>query len=295
MPKVEIENLNVFLLEETVWITSAEIDVPRYDFAFETFFACRHPIYRSDEISAVGRFGVTDDYADLYHSLKKDGVSLIHTPEQHLLASELTDWYPLLEDVTPRSLWFDAPPSFEEIEKHFSYPIFIKGSRQTSKHKSALSVVNSRAEYEFVAAQFRNDPILRWQSFVCRDLIELRSVAVERQTDKIRPSFEFRTFWWRGECVGSGAYWADFASYSWTETEKLAALKVARKAAERLDVVFLVIDVAQTKDSEWIVIECNDAQESGYAAVSPIALWQNIVEIERARLYKSQPPAAAGG
>lgn len=284
MPKVELDELDIFLLEDVVWIAAAKIDVPRYDFAFETFFACRHPIYRPDEIQAVGRFGVTDDYADLYGFLKANGISLIHTPEQHLLASELTHWYPLLEDITPRSLWFDEPPEAEEIEKHFSYPVFVKGSRQTSKHKAALSIVRSRAEYEFVASEYRNNPILHWQAFVCRELAELRSVNVRQQTEKIPPSFEFRTFWWRGECVGSGVYWADFASYSWTDAEKFAALKVARKAAERLDVVFLVVDVAQTANGEWIVIECNNAQESGYAAVAPIALWQNIADVEKRRV-----------
>lgn len=284
MPKVELDDLDTFLLEDAVWIVATKIDVPRYDFAFETFFACRHPIYRPDGIQAIGRFGVTDDYDGLYDSLKSDGVSLIHTPKQHLLASELTYWYPLLRDITPRSVWFDAPPEAEVVEKYFSYPIFVKGSRQTSKHKAALSIVRSRAEYEFVAAEFQSNPILHWQSFVCREFIELRSVDVSQQSEKIPPSFEFRTFWWRGECVGSGVYWADFASYSWTEAERFTALEVARHAAKRLDVVFLVVDIAQTVAGEWIVIECNDAQESGYAAVAPISLWQNIVDIERRRI-----------
>jgi hypothetical protein len=284
MSKVELKTLDIFLLEDVVWIAAAQIDVPRYDFAFETFFACRHPVYRPEQIEAVGRFGVTDDYADIHSSLKADGIVLVHTPEQHLLASELTHWYPLLEDLTPRSLWFAEPPPAEEIERHFSYPVFVKGSRQTSKHKADLSIVRSRAEYEFVASAYRNDPILHWQSFVCREFVELRSVSTKRTAEKIPPSFEFRTFWWRGECVGSGVYWADFGSYSWTAAERFEALKVARKAAERLDVVFLVVDVAQTANGEWIVIECNDAQESGYAAVAPIALWQSIIDIERDRV-----------
>lgn len=283
MLRVDLENLDIFLLEDVVWIAAAKIDVPLYDFTFDLFFACRHPYQRPENIQAVGRFGVTGDYAALYGSLKATGISLVNTPEQHLLASELTQWYSTLEDLTPRSVWFETPPASEELEKHFSYPVFIKGSRQTSRHKAALSIVRSRAEYEFVASEYRNNPVLHWQAFVCRELIELRPVIARRRTDKIPPSFEFRTFWWRGECVGSGAYWADFASYSWTAAEKLAALAVARKAAERLDVVFLVVDVAQRESGEWIVIECNDAQESGYAAVAPIALWQNIVDLESRR------------
>jgi len=49
------------------------------------------------------------------------------------------------------------------------------------------------------------------------------------------------------------------------------------------DVLVLVVDVAQSIDGRWIVIECNDGQESGYAGVSPIGLWQNIIALEKAR------------
>jgi hypothetical protein len=284
MPKVDLNDLDIFLLEDSIWIAHSHIDVPRYDFVFERFFSCRHPYQRPQMIEAVGRFGVTDDYTALYNALQADGISLIHTPEQHHLTSELTAWYTLLEDITPRSLWFDSPPKASVIEEQFSYPIFIKGSRQTSKHKAEMSIVRSREDYDLVAQHFQDDPILHWQSFVCREFIILRPVPITQISNKIPPSFEFRTFWWRGEHVGSGAYWTDFASYSWTDAEKSAALQQAQKAAERLNVIFVVIDVAQTMNGEWIVIECNDAQESGYASVAPIALWQNIIDIERKHL-----------
>ncbi len=57
-------------------------------------------------------------------------------------------------------------------------------------------------------------------------------------------------------------------------------LSVARDAAARLDVAFLVVDVAQSLDGRWIVIECNDGQESGFAGASPLGLWQEVIRIE---------------
>ena len=58
---------------------------------------------------------------------------------------------------------------------------------------------------------------------------------------------------------------------------------VAREAALRLDVAFVVVDIAQALDGRWIVIECNDGQESGYAGVSPLGLWQAIISFEKTR------------
>ena len=40
----------------------------------------------------------------------------------------------------------------------------------------------------------------------------------------------------------------------------------------------MVIDLAMTASGEWIVIECNDAMESGYASVSPLGLWQSVLD-----------------
>ena len=40
-------------------------------------------------------------------------------------------------------------------------------------------------------------------------------------------------------------------------------------------------DAAQRRDGTWVIIETNDAQESGHCGVSPVALWRAIIEAER--------------
>ncbi len=110
---------------------------------------------------------------------------------------------------------------------------------------------------------------------------------------RIPVSFEFRTFWWRpgGEgdprCVGFGPYWWEASPYPPTEAERASALALAGEAARRVLVPFLVVDVAMTAEGRWIVIECNDGQESGYNGVQRLLLWQRIVEAERAAQGRS--------
>ncbi|PSB02963.1 ATP-grasp domain-containing protein [Merismopedia glauca] len=278
MPRVNPENFDLILLEETVWVLVGEIDLPSYDFSLSQFFACRHPWHRSEQITAIGRFGATTNYDEIYHQLAADGIFLIHSPEQHLLASELPRWYPLLEGLTPKSLWFSEPPDIAILEQAIGLPFFLKGSRQTSRHKAALSIIRSVEDYYRAVEIYQEDPILKWQDLVCREFIQLRPVPSE-PTEKIPASFEFRSFWWRGQCVGMGQYWS--TSYHWNREEEKAALAIAQTAALRLNLPFVVIDVAQTISGQWIVIECNDAQESGYSAISPFGLWQNLIEEER--------------
>ncbi len=158
----------------------------------------------------------------------------------------------------------------------------MKGSRQTSRHKRKLSIIHSTQEYLQVLEQYRQDSILHWQQVVCRKFIPLRLVD-DSQPERIPASFEFRIFFWRNQAVGFGRYWWNEKPYQATQVEKSAALEVATEAAKRVNVPFLVVDAAQTVAGNWIVVECNDGQESGYAGVVPFTLWQNILDIERAQ------------
>jgi hypothetical protein len=141
------------------------------------------------------------------------------------------------------------------------------------------------SDSDFLAAKERYaaDPILGWQDVVCRKSVPLRPVAeAEADATKMPRRFEFRTFWWRGQLAGAGRYWWEGPAYDWSESERTAGLSVASEAARRINVPFLVVDIAQTESGAWMVIECNDGQESGYAGVSPLGLWQKNIDPENA-------------
>jgi hypothetical protein len=272
------DDLDIFCIEDAVWVAARPVGVPVYDFKFETFFACRHAVLERKESVAVGRFGAAEDYDALYHELANRGVQLIHSPEQHALCSELPRWYERLSHLTPRSAWFPKPPPPADVERNFGWPVFIKGSRQTSRHNARLSIARNASEYEAAISAYATDHILHWQDMVIREFVPLRPVEAD-MGERIPASFEFRTFWWQGRLVGAGPYFSEFARYTWNKAEEKAALDLAEKAARLVNLPFVVVDVAQTADGRWIVIEINDGQESGYAGVPPIALWQAVIDL----------------
>lgn len=270
-------------VEESLWVLAESTGLPIYDFDFCRFFSCRHPWQLPDGVAAVARIGAFEDYGQRYRELSDEGIFLINSPDEHLRAGDLPHWYALLEDLTPKSIWFSGLPDTDAIAQKLHWPIFMKGQRQTSRHKRSLSIIEGPEALQKALDLFRKDPILGWQQVVCREYVRLRPVE-DCLPDRIPSSFEFRTFWWRGVMVGIGRYWWEGRSYEATEQERTAATAVAGEAARRLCVPFLVVDVAQTTEGRWIVIECNDAQESGYAGVPPIAMWQNVIEIEKRRI-----------
>jgi hypothetical protein len=272
----------VILVEDALWVIAKSIGLQVYDFNFSLNFTCRHPLDRPQNTSVVARCGPFEEYEQRYRELLDHGMTLINSPSEHLLGSELPHWYPLLEDLTPRSVCFDTIPSVDDVSSRLQWPVFIKGQRQTSRHNRSIAIAEGPDAFQRAMNIFQQDPILGWQKVICREYVPLRPVE-DVVPDRIPSSFEFRTFWWRQELVGIGRYWWDGKPYEMTVDERKVAIDLAKEAALRLSVPFLVVDLAQTAEGEWIVIECNDGQESGYAGVKPLALWQRVLEIEKDR------------
>lgn len=262
-------------LENKLNIVCELTNVAAYDFEFELFFQSSHPVFIQDLQSCVLRMGAIADYAEAYEYFLSQNLQLINDPIQHERASELAVWYPFLTELTPVSLCCDEFPPVEKIAEEFGWPVFIKGSRQTSKHNPALCIARNADEYLAIAQHYHNDPILHWQKIVIRRFADLMPI-VGQVPGKVSAALEFRTFWWHNECVGYGQYWYQLPAYQAHDID--GGLELAGLAARRLDIPFLVIDIAKTVQGEWIVIECNDAQESGYTGISPHMLWGSVLD-----------------
>lgn len=266
--------MNIARIEGKLVVVSERTDVAVYDFDFELAFDCDHPHAFETRQLGILRIGAIHDYAAEFAEKAEWGIDLANDPEAHDKASELERWYPVISDLTPRSRVFEQLPDVGEIEATFGWPIFVKGSRQTSKHSASLSVARDAASYAELVRGYSRDPILHWQKPVVREFVELEPVHGSVPM-KVRPSVEFRSFWWNGICVGWGPYWYQLSPYSAADIED--GLAIAEEAARRLQVPFLVVDIARTVEGRWIVIECNDAQESGYVGIDPRALWQRVL------------------
>jgi ATP-grasp domain, R2K clade family 3 len=293
--------VNIALVENKLFVVSQEVGVSAYDFNFELHFSCSHPYQIDGQELCVLRVGPIADYLAEFNAKLDIGLRLINSPQEHSRASELEAWYPVIQDLTPRSRVFDALPAAQVVEAEFSWPVFLKGSRQTSKHNPDLSVIRDRTQYERVAQLYGDDPILHWQKPVVREFVALAPIP-GAVPGKVRPSVEYRSFWWYGECVGWGRYWYQVEPYQCADAND--GLAVAGEAAARLKVPFLVVDYAKTEDGRWIVIECNDAQEAGYVGVPPRTLWDQVLsriagighrranDLSRDSLSQEPPPSA---
>ena len=100
------------------------------DFDFDLHFACSHPYILESEEMGVLRIGPIVDYAAEYEEKQNLGLRLVNSPAEHARASELEVWYPLIKELTPRTMVFNALPTAEEIEANFAWPVFLTVSEK---------------------------------------------------------------------------------------------------------------------------------------------------------------------
>lgn len=248
-----------------------------YDFDFRNNFECKSVLAEIEQPILL-HIGAVEDYAGIEAELKQMGMHLLLSEHEHLCCSTIEKWYPVLEDHTPYTKIYDELPSIDELLKSFSFPVFIKGNRQTNRHKKAQCIIENSEAYEKLKAEWKKDKILSWQKVAIREYVPLKIIDATSYPDMVPISYEFRFFYFKGKCMGYGPYWYMGPKYSLPEDELKEVLKLTDWAANMLGVTFPSIDVAKTLAGEWIIIEVNDAQESGFVGANPLALWNNIVD-----------------
>lgn len=83
--------------------------------------------------------------------------------------------------------------------------------------------------------------------------------------------------------LGWGYYWeGDDPLKSLTREEEATVLGLAKEAAHRVGTPYIAVDIGQTAENNWIVIETGDAQFSGVCQTPLLALWNVIRNISSA-------------
>ena len=248
-----------------------------YDFSFRNNYDCRSVISEVS-VPVLLHIGAVDNYAEVEALFEEMGMKLLVSETEHLRCSTIEKWYPAIKDRTPFTKVYDELPRAEDLLKDFSFPVFIKGNRQTNRHKKAQCIIENADQYNDLRAEWKRDSILSWQKAAVREYVPLQVIDDRSYPDMVPISYEFRFFYFEGKCMAYGPYWYMGNQYALPESELLEVLKLTDWAAQRLGVIFPTIDVAKTASGEWIIIEVNDAQESGFVGVNPLVLWNNTIE-----------------
>lgn len=237
----------------------------------------------------IGRYSVLPFYRELQEDLKLVGSKLINSSLQHSFIANF-DWYHALQQdhlgITPNT-YFCATLASQRFND-MPHGMILKGRTNSAKAWEWMYADSKEAFYRIDKFLHQHEMIAA-QGVVYREYVPLK--VIEKSV--LPKSFDFvnewRCFFYKKQLLCFGYYWsmASEEAIEQANDQNLAEmLDTAQRAANTLSesTNFFVVDVAQTAEGNWIVIEVNDGQMSGLSMCDENLLYKNLsffLEAER--------------
>jgi hypothetical protein len=224
----------------------------------------------------VGYIPSLSHYTTVYDHLFRKNVRLVNSPSQHQLAMEFDKFYPLLVDITPKSVVIE---NVNDVSKHmadFSFPVFVKGLIKSNKALGVKSVMAEDPQsLRILVESILNLQKLSRGKVVIREFVHLRHSQTDGNMFPI--SREYRLFVYNNRVFSHSFYWDEYDDPFPLNTQELETItRFAQEVSNRLKVPFISVDVAQLENGNWTVIETADGQFSGLSHLSPLIFWNKL-------------------
>lgn len=245
--------------------------------AIKYFTTLKNRVLIPDNSLVIPRFSALPFYKELEEDVTYRNSKLINTYKEHLYIADLMNWYEDLENFTPKT--------WERVEWAPSEggPFVLKGETNSKKFlwKTHMFAKNKMDAIE-VQSKLLQDGLIGDQRIYIREYIPLHEYGIALQNLPITK--EFRFFFYKTTLLSGGFYWSNHIEDlneqgifpSVDDVPKAFLKKISSIVAANTN--FFVIDVAQTKDGEWIVIELNDGSMSGLSCNDPDVLYSKLKE-----------------
>jgi hypothetical protein len=224
----------------------------------------------------VGFIPEFERYQAIYNAAIKKNIYLVNTPTEHQRAMEFDQFYPLLDDLTAKSLIIDDVNSLSKVQAELGFPVFVKGAVKSNKEKGLSAVIAANLEeLTSLAVSILKSSYRARGKVIVRELLKLKTVTTDAKAFPI--SREYRAFVYKGKILSFGFYWEEYNEDTiLKKDEKEAFSRLIEEVARRVNVPFLTIDVAQLESGEWKLIEIGDAQFCGLSQVPVLELWSKV-------------------
>ena len=241
----------------------------------EKYFHCTNLITelasRPSESLIIGRYSLWPHYKDTEREFENIKCKLINTYAQHQYIADMKDWVIDLQGLTPET-WSKLENLPEEG------PFVLKGSTNSKKNYwNTCMFAKNKKEAIQVHSRLCEDSLISYQDIYIRKYIPLKTYIIGIQGLPITK--EFRFFVCYGKVINGGFYWSNYIDDisdkpDYNEIPQEFLQTVIDKVKDRVN--FFVVDVAQTVEGEWIVIELNDGQQSGLSCNDADILYANL-------------------
>lgn len=260
----------------------------RKDIDTEEEFRCAKKYFGSNVVElrteipnysrVLGRYSVLPFYEELEKDLATRLSTMCLRYEQHRFVADITKYIPFL-----MSKGIPTPEVFQDYGymnvPYRKHGYIVKGETNSRKFLwDTHMYAKNREDLRTVLYNVNSDSLLSTQKIVIRPYIPLKGTEIGINGMPI-PSEEYRVFVYKGIPFIAGYYWSisdnpNKKIPSWVSS---LASKVAKALLDRVDI--FCVDVAETCEGEYIVIELNDFQMSGLSTIDPDEFYRRLYDI----------------
>jgi len=216
----------------------------------------------------IGRYSVLPFYKELEKELYLKNCKLINSFEEHTYIADITNYYEDIKEFTPKtySEWYDIPEG----------KYIVKGKTNSRKHQwNSMMYAENKKSLRNIIRTLLNDSLICDQGIVVREFVPLKNLGYG--INGLPFSHEWRMFFYKENLLAHAFYWSNCEIIVDTPQEAIDfAKKVAIIISKHTN--FFVLDIAQTEDNKYIVIEVNDGQQSGLSLIEPDILYKNLAK-----------------
>lgn len=235
----------------------------------EEYFSCKNIMeivkYRSlieENSLVIGRYSVLPFFKELESEVNIRKSKLIDSYNNFQYIADIENYYKDLENYTPKTYftWYNLPEN----------KYVLKGKTNSRKFQWKHQMfADSAKDVVKVANRLMDDTFIREQGICVREYVPLKTY--DYGINDLPITNEWRLFYLGNKLISYGYYWADFEEHKPYEFLPESALNFAQKIANIVckNKNFFVIDLAETSNGNWIVIELNSGEMAGLSLIDP--------------------------
>lgn len=215
------------------------------------------------------------EYELAYNILQNHGLRLINSSEEFAKSEYFNQFYPIIKNYSIESGITDRLEDAKDIANQLNYPVFLKGSIQSLKKMGWKNcVANNGEELEEIFKKLKANIDFSLGKIIIRKYEKLNYKEIGG--NGIPKAHEYRFLVLNKQIIDYSYYWNGENPFELTP-QKLHELKhLAIEIGEKVNVPYISIDIAETTDKQWKVIEIGDGQFSDIRNISALKLWTKI-------------------
>ena len=246
----------------------------------QRYFYCtnRFPDIKRDDF-VIGRYSMYPYYNEYAKDIHYTGAKLINSYNQHLYIADLQNYVSDLKELTPRT-WKDLSVLPDKTA------FVLKGetnSKKSSWQKNMFAA--NKEEAVKVHNRLVDDLLIGQQQIYTREYVPLFKYM--DGVNGMPVTKEFRFFVAYGEIVSGDFYWQNYVDdLNFKPDVSEVPVSFLQEVMKRVNnqCNFYTIDVAQTINGDWIVIELNEGQQSGLSCNNPDVFYSKLYNVLKRKI-----------